>query len=205
MKVGRVVLSAVVAVAMTFALGATALADVSTAAPDGFRNVKVKAAGFKIAIPEEWETVNLTKADADELFAELREQAPELSAQLPSDVSDLIAQNAVLFAIDPEAEDGFASNLNVLEVPGVSDDPTIDDVRGQFESIADEVEFEETELDGKPAVRTDYVLAVGGSEVRGVQYVVLGPNGGLVFTFTAGNTGDVPEEFETMVESVRIK
>lgn len=202
MRVRRVAVLVMLAVGLMISTTATVGADTARKAPPGFKTVKVKKAGFSIAIPKGWTVLNVTRKDIDDIFDKLRKTAPELANQLPDNVADLTAQNIVLLAFSDEATNNFTANVNVLVVPGVTGPPTIEDIAPSVRSIAtDTAEFSETTVAGEDAVKAEYNLSSGAIEAHLIQYVVTGPRGGLAFTFTTAQ-GSVTDDFDTMVDSI---
>ena len=112
-------------------------ADTPAKAPPGFKTVKVKKAGFSIAIPKDWRTLNATSKTADDLLDKLKDVAPELVNQLPAEVGDLAAQNIVLMAFAPEPHEDFTANVNVLFLPDETNLPTLDELATAIRTIAD--------------------------------------------------------------------
>lgn len=97
-----------------FALLATALA-LSACGGSGepaSETHRVPEHGFSLSVPADWKTVKAGDALAAEEVEEFREANPEVASYL-----DLVSgpDSPIEFlALDPDAEDGFAANLNVV-------------------------------------------------------------------------------------------
>jgi hypothetical protein len=182
---------------------AIATAGVASAAPKGFRTIQVDDAGFSIAVPKSWATVDLTAENAEELLETARETSDALGAQLSGNVSDYRSQNVVLLGADKKAE-AFVTNLNVINVQDVTDAPTVDDVASQVESLAPDAEVGETTVDGEPAIRAQYELSRGNISASLTQIALSGPNGALVITFTASQDDPQTSRISKMIKSLKL-
>ena len=180
-------------------IGTTTGAALAKRAPEGFRNVNVKEAGFKIAIPDEWEVINLSKGDVDAAFDNLVDEVPEFEEQFPRGISDLVAQNVALFAAIEG--DNFNPNLNVIHDEGGSL-PSVDELEQQLLTVVDEVEISEVRVDGVDALRAIYRLQLEDTVAQGVQYQVEGDAGLLGFTFTASTEDPLTKTFRKMAKSI---
>jgi hypothetical protein len=186
-------------------LPATAGADTAVKAPPGFKTVKVKKAGFSIAIPKDWRTLNATSKTASDLLENLQEAAPELADQLPAEVEDLAAQNIVLLSYAAAPHEGFTANVNVLFLPDETDLPTLDELAPVVRSIAEPgIGLTETTLAGQDAVRASYRVVSGTISARLLQYAFIGPGGLLQFTFTEGENDTTRDDFEAMADSIKL-
>ena len=172
-------------------------------APEGYRTVKVKKAGFSIAVPDDWSVLNLTRGDIDDVFEELERESPEIANQLPADAQALVAQNIVLFAIE-EGDGDFGANVNVLRVPGGTDDPTIEDIQTQLSGIAPDAVVTETTVGGAPAIKAVFEIAAPAGQAALVQYAMAGEEDGLVFTFTALASDPHTRIFRTMARNIKL-
>jgi hypothetical protein len=170
----------------------------------GYETVTVKKAGFRVSVPEEWQKIDLTRDDAEQLLETLREQAPELADSIPADAVSAAAANIKLFAISPTG-----SNFNVIVTPDVQFLPTPDEIEStvedQFGTVATDISAKRTRVDGKKAVKGTYVIPIQERELRFTQYIVVGNKGGLVLTFTFP-TGDAAaaDTIKTIIKSVQL-
>jgi len=202
MRIRRVALLAMLTVGLVLSTTASVGAEAASKVPPGFKTVKIKKAGFSIALPKDWQVLDVTRRDAANLLASIKKKFPGLASQLPAGVSDLIAQNIVLLAVSDKAD---GTNVNVLLIPGVTDPPTIDDIATPVRSIASgEPKFSEVTVAGEDAVKAEYDLNRSGLRPHLIQYAVTGNRGGLAFTFTASQSNPNTEEFAKMVKSIKL-
>jgi hypothetical protein len=163
--------------------------------PEGF--TEVQGEGVSLAVPEDWEGVDLSEEDFEEVFEEAAEANPEMADALEGQAAQLAAEGAVLFAINPEV-DSFADNVNVVEAPGSV--PSVSALEAQAQDIVDSfggelVGTEEVELPAGEALRVEYTLDLNASDgtpltAQGVQHYVLGEDGAYVMTVTLSEEGD---------------
>ncbi len=203
MRMRRAALLVMLAAGLMISTTASVGAETAQKAPPGFKTVKVKKAGFSVATPKSWATVDITQENADALLDNIRDAAPDLAAQLPSNISDLVAQSMVLISFSDETVDDFTPNLNVLLFPGVSDNPTIEEIELELGSIAEDAEFSEVTVAGQDAVKAEYDLSSGDIQAHLIQYVLTGPKGGLVITFTTAQ-GASTDDFDKILKSVKL-
>jgi hypothetical protein len=79
---------------------------------DGLATYEVESSGFSIGVPADWQAVDADEAFEKETLEAMREADPELAPIL-----DAIAapdSPIRLVAVDPDADDGFATNVNVV-------------------------------------------------------------------------------------------
>ena len=180
-------------------IGTTAGVAVAKRAPEGFRNVNVKDAGFKVAIPDDWEVLNLTREDVEDAFENLEENAPNIAEAFPGGIADLFAQNVVLYAATEGDE--VNPNMNVIFSEGEGL-PSTDEVESQLLTIVDEVKVREVRVDGQDAIRAVYDLDLGTAVVHGVQYQIASDDGLLGFTFTTSVDDPMTSTVKKMAKSI---
>jgi hypothetical protein len=199
---GRIGFVAAFVAVIGLVAGGAAGASVA-AAPKGFKTVTVEDAGFSMAIPKPWVTLDLTAEDAEELIEQAREEFPALADFLSGDVAEYAAQNVVLLAADKNATD-FTTNVNVIHLDEVTEAPTIDDIASQVETLDPDAEVREVTIDGQPGVRADYELSRGSLEASLTQLAVSGPEGGLLITFTASQDDPQTVRINKMIKSLKL-
>ncbi|MGE3620781.1 MAG: hypothetical protein AB7L84_09990 [Acidimicrobiia bacterium] len=164
--------------------------------PAGFE--VVEGDGVSIAVPGEWQGLDLTAGDIEAILDEVESNNPEMADVLGSQAQALLSQGAVLFAIAPP-EDDFSDNVNVIEVPGRV--PSFDEMEDQIEGIISSFggELEDTsrvEVPAGAALRVLYSAEFAGADgapvaVQGVQYYVVADDDlSYVVTVTLGSGGD---------------
>jgi hypothetical protein len=163
--------------------------------PEGF--AEVQGEGVHLAAPEDWQAVDLSEEDFEQVFEDAAEANPELAEALEGQAAQLAAEGAVLFAINPTMA-SFADNVNVVEVPGAV--PSVSELEGQADTIVesfggDLVGSEMVELPAGEALRVEYTLdlnAADGTPVtaQGFQYYVLGDDNAYVVTVTLAEDSD---------------
>ena len=171
-------------------------------APSGFKTVTIKKAGFSIAVPKAWVVLDVTRKDVSNIFSELKKRFPKLAASLPTNVESLVAQNIVLLALEQGAS--FHSNVNVLRIPGITQAPTITDIEASAKQVSPTATLSKTKVAGVSAVKVTYQLMSGTIPVATTQYALLGPKGGLSFTFTAAQDDPHTSVFSKMVKSIKL-
>jgi hypothetical protein len=180
----------------------------------GLEVYEVSSQGFSIGVPPEWRVISvdeaLPEADREELARDNPELAPLFEAIVSGD------QPIKLFAFDPEVEDRFATNVNVLAIDLPSDvgledfaaanEADIENFSGRVGPVASET----ADLPSGPARRLTYRVRVTteGRErtVATLQYFVVGDGKGYVVTFsTLPNLSDRYEPtFDRIVRSLRV-
>jgi hypothetical protein len=137
-------------------LGALVLVpDLATAAatrpaPRGYHTVTVKKAGFRIAVPDTWGTVDFTGKNAERQSQKLASRNPELAADVEriKRTGAALEGKLALFAIDRKSSAGAQTVLQVeldptasLKTPdeyaaGQSQSPQIRDVSAEMTEVA---------------------------------------------------------------------
>jgi hypothetical protein len=177
---------------------------------DGLATYEVESSGFSIGVPTAWQAVNADEAFTEETLDSMREADPELAPFI-----DAIAapdSPIKLVAIDPDAEEGFATNLNVVvERPpaSVTREQYFDASTAQLESF-DLTEFDEelVELPAGEALHITYEDSRGGVDqpLAVAQYVLFENGTGFTLTYTtlAAALASHRDDFEESARSFRI-
>jgi hypothetical protein len=168
---------------------------------------EVAGPGFTIDVPAGWRTID-AKTVLEQQAQEDAAARPELARAL----RELAKPNSPvkLFAYDPRARDGFATNVNVL-VTNVPGDVAFDDwselnVR-DVRKIAMGLETRSLTLPAGRALRLAYrTSAFADRELTLVQYLLLGERRAYVLTLTTlpGLEAEYTDELEAMTKSLRI-
>lgn len=159
-------------------------APVMTSTPDGLPNdwIEHEERSIRIALPRDWQVVDLTSDDAQAAFADLQRNHPQMADIIGSPEAML---SATLWAFGPENND-FADNLNIRR-SALGAGRTTDvqwDVLDLLLKQLGEAGFTEVSseaslrIDGLPAARVFYTLPMAtGDEaiptIRGHQYLIL--------------------------------
>lgn len=180
----------------------------------GLEVYEVSSQGFSIGVPPEWRVISVDEALPEDVREELSRDNPELAPMLEAVVSG--EQPVKLFAFDPEVEDRFATNVNVLAVDLPSDvgldefvaanEADIEAFSGRVGPIASE----QAQLQGGTARRLTYRVRVKseGRErtVATLQYLLVGTGKGYVVTFSTlpNMSGRYEPTFDRIVASLRV-
>ncbi|MEX0674423.1 MAG: hypothetical protein WD067_06585 [Gaiellaceae bacterium] len=180
----------------------------------GLEVYEVSSQGFSIGVPPEWRVISVDEALPEADREELARDNPELAPLLEAIVSG--EQPIKLFAFDPEVEDRFATNVNVLAVDLPSDVGLEDfvaaneaDIEG-FGGRVGPIASEAADLRSGPARRLTYRVRVTseGRErtVATLQYVLVGDGKGYVVTFSTlpNLSGRYGPTFDRIVRSLRV-
>lgn len=159
-------------------------------ANDGTRLHRVDAAGFSLRLPDDWRAVRDAGALEGELD-EFAEKNPALETYLRTVVENDVVE---FFAFDPDAERGFATNVNVVRVPlegTPSLDELADDVVAEAEklpTLVGAVDHAREELAAGDALRIEYENEFrsegGATTVATLQYVLVADEHSYVLTFS---------------------
>jgi hypothetical protein len=215
--VGRLrALSCTVVVALVWALSANLAgatpperAAGSEKPPPGYRIVTVKKAGFSIAVPKRWVTLDPSSKAFQAELKKLRKRNPELAkTSLSPEVLAQAAKTSVLFMLDT-AGDTFHTNVHVAHVRDAISPPTEDDIRGGLEAEGiTEVETNMTSVADVEAVEAasqeDVNYPQGTLTLHITAYALLGNKGGLAIVFTGLDDGRQDPTVQTMVQSVKL-
>lgn len=197
-----------VALLVLAAVVAPATAALAKDAPAGFRTVTVAKAGFSIAVPKGWVTVDATSGNVSKVLKKARKAFPSLGDVLPANTSTLLAQHLKLLVIDKEGA-SFHTNLNAI-VFDQGESVTQGDIQQQLEQIDPSVVVESTTIAGKSGIKATVHLTGNASdgstvEVVATQYYVKGPKGVLEITFSSAADTPNTDVRDTMIGSVSLK
>ena len=185
-----------------------------TAESDGdLQTIEVESAGFSLGIPSSWKGISGDDFKKSGALEEFGEENPSLAPYL----SALQADNSPmkLLAADPELEDNFATNVNVLiqEVPeGTSAKDYLEGNRSGLSSQLDiEGTIESEEIDHEvgdaAAARYRANLSSGGQKqtFSFVQYYFVNGTDAYVVTYTTLPQVEdrYQDDFETSAASFR--
>ena len=193
---------------MTLALGLVAHVGTTAAVAAGgdFHRISVSKAGFSMEIPRSWATVDFTRKQASTILNKLRDANPQLASVLPSNFASAAASRVQLYAIDKSGGQ-FHENVNVI-LSGDESLPTIANMKAQLSTIASgPVAVKKTRVGGKSGLQAAYVINLSrdGSLVSHVtQYLVVGGEGGLIFSFATKDDGRTSPTVKHMVASLRL-
>jgi len=157
--------------------------------------------GFEISLPADWRTISPSEALSQDEIREIREQNPEISRYLDA----VTGPNSPIkfFAFDPDAVNGFATNLNVIVLPvgeAVTLDELVEAAQTELERLptrTSEVEEERVELPAGKAARLRYRQTIetdgGTQELATTQYSMVEAGTSYILTFTT-----LPEELDRL-------
>jgi hypothetical protein len=168
---------------------------------------EVRSAGFSVGVPNEWRTASADEALTEDQIREMKNEDPEFAPLL--DALEEPDSPIRLVAYDPEAEDGFATNLNVLVEPVTVEitreeyfRATVANVRQQ---LGAEVDERRLALPAGEALQLTYEQPreEGGSAVATVQYILFENDTGYVLTYVTLPPGlaERTEQFERSARS----
>jgi hypothetical protein len=159
-------------------------------------------------LPNNFDVIDLTGGDIDQLIEELSANNPEL-AKLGPQIKSIFAAGGKLFAIDTSGGNaGFTDNLNILATPGspnVTSDSSKAQVEQQLSSInATNVQFDELTIHGRDVLSTSYEATVNGADGSPVSFFgrqAIVAAGGQVWFITLSTSSDRGDDFATMLET----
>jgi hypothetical protein len=91
---------------------------------EGFEPFVDHDGSFALSVPVGWETVPLDDATVGRARDRLEDENPRVAASLEQ-IDRIVADRGLAFAAEPDDQDGFVANLNLLVVPR-STEPLID-------------------------------------------------------------------------------
>ena len=178
---------------------------------DGLTTYEVASSGFSIGVPSDWRALSADEVVDDEVLDAIRESDPELAPVI--DQIGTESSPIKLFALAPEPDDGFTTNLNVVAIDDVPEGTTREDY---FAASASQVEafgvsgIEEERLD-LPAgeamsLRYEHTLGGAGQPLAALQYVLFENGVGYTLTYTAlaSAAESYSADFERSAQSFRI-
>jgi hypothetical protein len=181
----------------------------------GLEVYEVGSQGFSIGLPPQWRVVSVDEALPERERKQLAQDNPDFAPLL--DAMSSGEQPIKLFAFDPEAQRGFATNVNVVAVD-LPSGTTLEqfvaaneaDIKG-FGGRVGEIESKAAELPSGAARSLEYGvrLTTGGSErtVATLQYLLVGGDKGYVVTFST--LPDLSERydpvFDRTIRSLRLR
>ena len=185
--------------------GSAAETAQKSASANGFSTYSVGSQGFSVAVPDSWKTASVDEVLDDASVEQLREKSPALGNAL----ADLGKPSSVikLLAFDPDAKNGFATNLNV----GVT--PLPDDVSEEefFAANIEQVkqasgrspDQEELDLPAGHALHINWELPGFDPAPVADQYLFYTPGRAYVLTYSAlrEQTDEYASTFERSVRS----
>jgi hypothetical protein len=175
----------------------------------GLATYEVRSFGFSVGVPSDWQTLNVDDVLTEEALESMREADPDLGPFL--DAMEAEDSPIKLFAIDPEPDDGFTANFNVvvLDAPeGTTREEYFQASTAQLEGLGvDGLEEERVDLPAGDALHATYEHMRGGTErpLAVSQYVLFEGRTGYTLTYTSlADAFDRHEdEFERSAESFR--
>lgn len=189
----RAKLAALLAAALA-AAGCGGGGEESGSAAGGGANTKVHdvaAHDFSIALPDDWRAIEAEEVFGQEAVDEFAQDNPDAARYFRE-----IAENELIkfFAFDPDVEEDFATNVNVI-VSAVSDVPSFEEwsrlVIEEAEKVptrVSAVKHSREELPAGEALRLEYrnEFRSGDSAktVTSVQYVFVGEKSSYIVTFS---------------------
>lgn len=165
--------------------------------PAGFRRIGGPENGFTAGVPRTWKSVDFSASDARRAL-----RRTGIGDQLAEQTITTLQKNHAAFAADPRtARAGFASNLNGFCQPGRA--ASAGELKAQLAQIgARNVHVKDVTLNGRPASRTTYLRAVGGTPTIGLQYQI--PNGDRVCFITITAKRGVATPFSKISQTIQV-
>ena len=183
-------------------------------ASDGLETYDLESHGFSIGVPESWEAVSAETVAESEALEELARRNPAVKPFV--DAVRRPSSPLKFVAVDPDAEEGFATNVNVVVEP-LPEEVSVDEYRDamlrQLAATgipARSVEREEVELPAGRATRfayeTDYDREGPGETVRTLQYAFVSGEEAYVVTYSTlpDQAGRYAGEFDASIRSFRV-
>jgi hypothetical protein len=196
-----------------FTLGFTSLGTtvgaISSKPPPGYRTVVVKEAGITIAAPKSWVVLDPGRTGFNRALRKLRKTNAQLADTfMAQEQARLFFKQPALYLGDPAGEK-FHDNASVLNIRGVTETPTEDQIRDALSGLPN-VETKPTTVAGVDAIEaayeTDVNIADGETLTTHVtQYAFLGKKGGVAITFTGLEDGRQNPRFQKMLASAKLR
>jgi len=175
--------------------------------PNGYEPVEIEGENIRLALPDSWVTVDLTREGWEELLAEGLAAIPAASELVSDEGQAIIGQGGLLLAYDFEHQnDDFVTNLNILSADrGPLDDPEVilSVLTEQLEQIGVvDAAVDLVEVPMGAAIRVSYGLPPEtGFTHKTVQYYVFGPGTVYIVTFSTKDLVDLEIVFETVMST----
>ena len=180
----------------------------------GTKRHDVASHGFSIALPRDWRSIAPEDVLSGEELEELEAENPEIRRFIEAMRGD--DSPIKYFAFDPDIEQEFATNLNVIVVP-LGQEVAFDELREStlaeveaLPTLTSEVTDERVELPAGDALRLTYRQQFdtgnGGQEVATTQYTFAAGDSAYVLTFTTlpGEEAAYRDVFRAAAESFRV-
>jgi hypothetical protein len=199
----------VAAVALGFSPSASAAGAATSKPPPGYRTLIVKEAGISIAVPKSWVTFDPARKDFEADLEKLRKKHPRLADTfLAQERARAILKEAVLYVGNPAGEK-FHDNVSILNIRGVTEPPTEEQIRDALSGLPD-VQTKPTTVAGVDAIEAAYQNVVNTTDGETLtthltQYAFLGGKGGVAITFTGLEDGRQHPTFQRMLRTVRVR
>jgi hypothetical protein len=189
----------VAALLLSLTVGLTVVGSPATTAEGatpGFRAVTVKRIGVRIAFPDAWVVLDLTKPRKATVaqLAEARRNYPSLAGRLPEQPRAFVERDVKLFAVDPAAPEDYVS----VQLQATDALPPQRVLERLYQRTSRDAEIVSAKVDG----RRGYEATTANSR----QLWVVGNHGVLALVFTTATTGDprdVPA-LRTIMHSVHL-
>jgi hypothetical protein len=176
--------------------------------PDGYQVFADQAAGFSVAVPNSWQSVDPTSPDAAAAFQQIQQVNPNF--RNGPNLANLLANDVKFLAVEPGTQTSVAANINVIvkPAPGFVDSDLSQIQRGlpgEYAKIgATLLGITTVTLDGHQALKVSGHLPIntpaGNTIVASqVQYILGGNN----FIYVITLTGTSPD-LDTIAATFRI-
>jgi hypothetical protein len=199
----------------------TAVAVPTPALEDGWTNFKPNNAGFSIALPSDWQSVDQdsVKTFLDEGLKQLQDKNPQFSSSLANQVKAVFASGVIkFFGFDTTSSSDFTVNLSVGK-QAVPASTTLDSYvqlnLSQIENavkLSNPAEQKKVTLAGVEAVQLKYewsitVPATGEpADITTIQYMIVSNKNAYIVTFTC-LSDQIDEKlplFEQIMDTFRV-
>jgi hypothetical protein len=166
-------------------------------APNGYRWETSKSGDVSLLIPKSWSSIDLSKDDIEEMINTVEKVNAELAAQMRTNKAAF--RQIALYAIGPP-KDGFAPNVNGLEIPSrLPVESVMEGAKEQLSAFGTIIDTSTRRIAGEDAAVLRYTLDANGVSITGQQIYVPYSDGTLALTIS----GDVPSDvIDTMLNSI---
>ena len=175
--------------------------------PGGYEIIALEGENIRLALPQSWVVVDLTREGWEELLAEALGAFPEAAELVGDEGQAIISQGGLLLAYDVEnQDDDFVTNVNVLSAErGPLDDPEviIPVLTDQLDQVGVvDAALDIVEVPIGDAIKASYGLPPEtGFSHAAVQYYVFAPDTVYIVTFSTENIVDLEFVFETIMST----